>query len=264
MERRTVLLDLEAGVATITLNRPERLNALDLELGCELRRVLAEAETNADIRSLVLTGRGRAFCSGGDVRVMRDGLDAGQPAAFFEGPLGVFHEVILAMRRLAKPIVTAVNGPAMGAGMNLALGADIVYASRDAVFSQAFVRLGLVPDCGGTFFLPRLIGMARAAEMVFTGDTIDAEQALKLGLVSRVVPQDQLLSSAWELARRLARGPTAAIGRMKALLQDSLQNSLEDMLRRELLAQIDSGRTDDFREGLTAFTEKRTPDFLGR
>ena len=195
---------------------------------------------------------------------MRHSLAVEDPSAFFEGPLDVFHEVILALRGLPMPIVAAVNGPAVGAGMNLALSADIVHASPEAIFSEAFVRLGLVPDCGGTYFLPRLIGMARAAELMFTGDQIDAEQALEIGLVSRVVPADQLLPGAQQLARRLARGPTAAIGRCKALLQRSFQSSLEQMLQLERQAQIECGRTADFAEGLRAFAEKRPPQFLGR
>jgi len=264
MSDDTVLIEVGSGVATLTLNRPARLNALNDTLGGELLRAIREMEGRPDVRCVVLTGSGRGFCAGGDVKDMLGQLEGGHPSGFFEGALAVFHEVVLAVRRLPKPVISAVHGPAVGAGMNLALSADVVHASETAVFSQAFVKLGLVPDCGGTFFLPRLVGPARAAEIMFTGDTIDAKQALELGIVSRVVPVEELLPGALELARRLAEGPTAAIGRCKALLQRSFESSLDEMLQLERLAQIDCGHTADFGEGVRAFTEKRTARFQGR
>jgi 2-(1,2-epoxy-1,2-dihydrophenyl)acetyl-CoA isomerase len=263
MSYDTVLVSVDSGVATLTLNRPERLNALNDELGGDLFRALREMEGRSDVRSLVLTGSGRGFCAGGDVKDMLGQLEGGRPSGFFEGALAVFHEVVMTMRRLPKPIIAVVNGPAVGAGMNLALSADVVHASETALFSQAFVKLGLVPDCGGTFFLPRLVGPARAAEIMFTGDTIDAKQALELGIVSRVVPAEELMPGALALARRLAEGPTAAIGRCKALLQRSFESPLDELLQLERLAQIDCGHTADFNEGVRAYTEKRTPRFQG-
>ncbi len=263
MANDTVLVAVDSGVATLTLNRPKRLNALDDALGGELLQCVRDVGARAEVRSVVLTGAGRAFCAGGDVREMHDRLAVSRPAEFFEGPLAVFHDLILTLRRLPKPVVAAVNGPAVGAGMNLALSADIVHASEKAVFSQAFVKLGLVPDCGGTFFLPRLVGPARAAELMFTGDSLDARRALELGIVSRVVPPGELLPGAVALATRLAAGPPLAIARCKELLLRSFGSSLEDMLRLERQAQIECGATADFGEGLQAFGEKRAPRFRG-
>jgi 2-(1,2-epoxy-1,2-dihydrophenyl)acetyl-CoA isomerase len=260
MANDTVLVAVESGVATLTLNRPERLNALNDELGAELLQCVRDVAARPEVRCLVLTGAGRAFCAGGDVKQMHE---VSRPAEFFEGPLGTFHELILTLRRLPQPIVAAVNGPAVGAGMNLALSADIVHASDRAVFSEAFVKLGLVPDCGGTFFLPRLVGPARAAELMFTGDSIDARRALELGIVSRLVPHGELLPGAVALATRLAAGPPLAIARCKELLLRSFGSSLEDMLRLERQAQIECGETADFGEGLRAFAEKRAPRFQG-
>jgi len=263
MANDTVLVAVDSGVATLTLNRPERLNALDEKLGGELLQSVRDVGARPEVRCLVLTGAGRAFCAGGDVKEMHDKLGVSRPAEFFEGPLATFHELILTLRRLPQPVVAAVNGPAVGAGMNLALSADIVHASERAVFSEAFVKLGLVPDCGGTFFLPRLVGPARAAELMFTGDTIDAQRALELGIVSRVVPPGELLSGAVAVATRLAAGPPLAIARCKELLLSSFGSSLEDMLRLERQAQIECGGTADFGEGLRAFAEKRAPRFEG-
>jgi 2-(1,2-epoxy-1,2-dihydrophenyl)acetyl-CoA isomerase len=254
-----LLVQRDAGVMTLTLNRPERLNALTPPLLDELLAMLLEARDSDTIRAVVLTGAGRGFSAGADLR-----------DASHTGKLDVrvrlrnhYAPVITTIRTMEKPVLAAVNGVAAGAGMSLALACDLRLAAHSARFIQAFVRIGLVPDAGSTFFLPRLVGLARAAEIAMLGDELSAEDALAVGLVNRVVPDDELPAVAAELAARLARGPRS-IGLIKRALNLSLSSDLTSQLQHEEDLQALAAASEDFAEGVTAFLEKRPAHFRGR
>jgi 2-(1,2-epoxy-1,2-dihydrophenyl)acetyl-CoA isomerase len=263
MNFETVQYGLAGSVATITMNRPEALNALSLQLSLDLRAAIEQAVADR-ARVVVLTGSGRAFCSGGDLREMRAmGEKEGNIEAFLDSPLKALHEVILLIRETPVPFIAAVNGVCAGAGTNFALACDLVVAAEDATFNEAFVRIGLSPDCGGTFFLPRAIGEKRAAEAFMLGGTIDARRAEQIGMINRVVPAADLLQEASKLAAQLAAGPTGSYGRIKRMLNASYSNDLRAQLDLEAGCQLESGRAEDFKEGVTAFFEKRAPQFKG-
>lgn len=264
MNLQTVVYELNGTVATIKMNRPDALNALSSQLGSDLRSAITRAVTEG-ARCVVLTGEGRSFCAGGDLREMQAiGQAEGRIEAFLDAPLKELHELIKLIRNTPIPFVAAVNGICAGAGVNLALACDIVIASDDAAFRQAFVRIGLSPDCGGTFALPRVVGEKIAAELLMTGDSIDAGRAAAIGMINRVVPASELQASAAEIAVKLAAGPTAAIGRIKRMLNASFSNDLDSHLALEAECQLESGRSEDFREGVAAFFEKRPARFTGR
>jgi 2-(1,2-epoxy-1,2-dihydrophenyl)acetyl-CoA isomerase len=259
----TIRLELTEGVATITLNRPDKLNAINEPMQAELAGALDRIEGDAAIRALLLTGAGRAFSAGQDLtdRVMGEGEappDLGDTLDRLHNPL------IRRLRRLERPIVCAVNGVAAGAGANLALACDLVLAARSAKFIQAFCRLGLVPDAGGTYVLPRLVGAARAMGLALLGEPLTAEQAAAWGLIWRVVDDEQLMPEAKALARRLATQPTRGLGLIKRALNASAANTLGEQLDLERDLQREAGRTRDYREGVRAFLEKRSPSFEGR
>jgi 2-(1,2-epoxy-1,2-dihydrophenyl)acetyl-CoA isomerase len=263
MTFETVNYEFDGAVATIMMNRPDALNALSQQLTQDLDAAFRQAVDDT-ARSVVFTGNGRAFCAGGDLREMQAMWEKeGRIEAFVEAPLGALHDVIKLMRTMPIPIVAAVNGVCAGAGVNFALASDIVIAADDASFRQAFVRIGLVPDCGGTFLLPRAVGNKIAAELLMTGDSIDAKRALELGMINRVVPSSMLFDEASQLAVRLAAGPTGAIGRIKRMLDASSSNDLDAQLALEHECQIESGKANDFKEGVAAFFEKRPPNFTG-
>jgi 2-(1,2-epoxy-1,2-dihydrophenyl)acetyl-CoA isomerase len=264
MSYETVQLEMrEQAVAIITLNRPAALNALTTEMGREFTSAFGEARGRG-ARAIVLTGAGRAFCAGGDLREMRNVAEReGRIEAFFDEPLGLLNECILLLQQIPLPVIAAVNGVASGGGCNLALACDIVIAAQSARFNQAFVKVGLSPDCGGTYVLPRLIGRARAAELLMTGDAIDAGRAAEIGMINRAVADEELMNEALSLATRLAQSPTASIAKTKWLLAESATNDLAAQLERERQAQIESGKTKDFLEGVAAFIEKRPPRFTG-
>lgn len=263
MNFETVKYELNNNVATITMNRPDALNALSSQLTQDLHTAFQRvAEDKA--RAVVFTGSGRAFCSGGDLREMQTMWKReGRIEAFLEEPLGILHGVIRQMRELPVPIIAAVNGVCAGAGVNFALASDIVIAADDAIFREAFVRIGLSPDCGGTFFLPRAVGDKIAAEMMMTGDAVDANRAVQIGMINKAVPAASLMDEAMALATRLAAGPTGAIGRIKKMLDASSTNDLKWQLELEHECQIESGKAADFKEGVAAFFEKRPPNFTG-
>jgi len=256
----TVLTALEGGVLTLTLNRPEVLNALNEQLTADLHDGLRFAERTPEVRCVVLTGAGRGFCSGQDLRE-RTG---GEAVSYGDSLRRRYSPVILRMRTMEKPVIAAVNGVAAGAGCNLALAADLRIASERASFIEVFSRVGLVPDSGGTFTLPRLVGLGKALELAFTADPVDAHEALRLGLVNRVVPHDELMAHTLALATRLAQGPTRAFGLTKRAFNYALTASLEATLEYEAHLQEIAGRTADHREGVAAFLEKRQPRFEGR
>lgn len=263
MSYETIQLELRGAVGVITLNRPESLNALNTEVGREFQAAIGDGRKRG-VRAIVLTGAGRAFCAGGDLREMQKiAQQEGKVEAFFDEPLRQLNECILMIRRTPLPFVAAVNGAASGGGCNLALACDLVIAGENARFNQAFIKIGLVPDCGGTFILPRLVGWKRAAEMMMTGDVVTAARALEMGMINAVVPDDELMARALAMAEKLAQAPTAAIGRIKELLEASATNDYGGQLELERQTQIQSGLTKDFREGVAAFLEKRSPKFVG-
>lgn len=246
------------GVATITLNRPESLNALNAEMRKELLAAVRAAGRDDAVRAVVLTGSGRGFCSGADLR-------GGPGERSFRTVLSnEYNPLISAIRELPKPMIAAVNGVAAGAGVSLALACDLVYAAEEARFILAFVRIGLVPDSGATRALVRALGRHRAAELAFTGDPLSASEAAAAGLINGVVPGGELASHAGAIAQRLADGPTRAIGLTKRLLNQADGPGFADGLALEAALQELAGRTQDHAEGVSAFSEKREPRFVGR
>ena len=259
MSGETILRAAADGVLTITLNRPEALNSFTVEMKEALIAALKDAGRDKEVRAIVLTGAGRAFSAGQDLK---------ERSAPGVADLGTelrlrYNPIILAMRRLEKPIIGAVNGVAAGAGISIALACDIVIAAENASFIEAFVRVGLVPDTGSTWFLPRLVGAARAAEMMFTGDPVDAATAQRIGLINRVVPSDQLMTEANALAARLAKSAPIALALAKRAINRALESGLEESLEFEAQLQTIAGRSKDHAEGVAAFVEKRAPQFRG-
>jgi 2-(1,2-epoxy-1,2-dihydrophenyl)acetyl-CoA isomerase len=264
MTYECLLYEVKDGVATLTLNRPERLNALGGTLRDDLHDAITRSSGDSDVRVMVITGAGKGFCAGGDVKAMNEAKEGKRERPLLEKVAPGRDRTLLAMRDAPQPIIAAINGAAAGAGMNLALGCDIRIASSAAKFSQAFVKRGLHPDWGGTYFLPRVVGMARAAEMIFTGEVIDAAEALKLGIVSRVVAPEELMTTVTALARRIAAGPPMAIRLAKHSLYANAERDLKASLEGETFAQNICFETEDAREGIRAFVEKRDPVFRGR
>jgi 2-(1,2-epoxy-1,2-dihydrophenyl)acetyl-CoA isomerase len=259
----TIQLGMRDSVAVVTLNRPDSLNALTETMASEFRQAFEEAREKK-ARAIIVTGAGRAFCAGGDLREMQKvAQKEGHPEAFFEEPLRQIHACILLIRRAPLPVIAAVNGAASGGGCNLALACDLVLAAECARFNQAFIKIGLTPDCGGTYMLPRLVGLKRATELLMTGETIGAMRAAEIGMINAVVPDDDLMDAAHRLASRLSRAPTAAIGRIKELLEQGAVNDFTAQMELEHKAQLQSGTSKDFKEGVAAFWEKRPPKFEG-
>ncbi len=263
MSFETIKYELNETVAIITFNRPDALNALSLQLTKDLFSAVGKAVEDK-ARAVVLTGEGRAFCSGGDLREMQlMWQKEGRIEAFMEEPLKALHDVILLIRETPIPFIAAVQGVCAGAGTNFALACDLVFAAENASFNEAFVRIGLSPDCGGSFFLPRAIGEKLAAELFMTGETVSAERAAQFGMINRVVPAENLMTETLLMAQKLALAPTASIGRIKQMLNASFSNDLAQQLDLEHKLQIESGKSSDFKEGVQAFFEKRPPNFTG-
>jgi 2-(1,2-epoxy-1,2-dihydrophenyl)acetyl-CoA isomerase len=263
MVYETIQFEMLGPICLLTLNRPDRLNALTVQVAREFNAAVSEA-LESGARVIILTGAGRAFCAGGDLREMQEiaGRE-GRVEAFFDEPLRILNESILLIRQTPVPFIAAVNGVASGGGCNLALACDLVIASESAKFNQAFVKIGLVPDCGGTFMLPRLVGLKRATQLMFTGDLVTAAKAAEMGMINSVAADGELMSQVMAMAEKLAQAPTAAIGQIKKLLEASVVNDYGSQLDNERKAQIESGKTKDFTEGVSAFLEKRPPRFVG-
>jgi 2-(1,2-epoxy-1,2-dihydrophenyl)acetyl-CoA isomerase len=250
------------GIATLVMNRPDRLNALNSELASALDDALGRIAKDDSVRVVVITGAGRAFCAGGDLALIGKGRQTGATQEL-EPLLRAGMQAVLKMRVMPQPVIAAVNGAAAGAGMNIALAADIRIAAEEATFGQNFAKVGLFPDFGGTYFLPQLIGPAKAAELFYTGDMIDAKTALNLGIVNQVVAAAQLEAEVKGLAEKIAQGPPVAIHAVKKTLFGSEKNKLAEALENEVQEQIRCYLSEDCSDGIRAFFEKRRPKFQG-
>jgi 2-(1,2-epoxy-1,2-dihydrophenyl)acetyl-CoA isomerase len=263
MEYRSILYNKESGKATVTLNRPRALNALNREIIDELLHALGEAAQDREVKVLILTGAGRAFCFGADISEFTRQREAGTSASALL-LLEKVQEIIRLLTGMPKPVIAGINGFATGLGLDLALACDLRIAAERAKLAEAYISIGLVPDGGGTFLLPRLVGLARAAAMIFTGDPLGAAEAERLGLVNRVVPTDELPKEIEILADRLARSPSLALGLAKQALWKNLQGTLESSLQIEAQSQKACLASEDHREAVRAFLEKRAPRFHGK
>ena len=257
-----ILYDADQGVATITLNRPDVLNAFNRAMAAEVRQAFSAAGADPEVRAVLMTGAGRAFCAGQD---LAEAMPKEGPAPDLGDIVARgYNPIVRTIRQLDKPVVCAVNGVAAGAGANLAFACDFVLASSDASFVQSFSKIGLVPDTGGTFFLPRCIGMARATALMMLAEKVTAQEAVTMGLILRVIDAPTLLAEATALARKLAQQPTRGLGLIKRALNASATNGLDEQLALEAQLQAEAGSTADYREGVRAFLEKRPPVFVGR
>jgi 2-(1,2-epoxy-1,2-dihydrophenyl)acetyl-CoA isomerase len=250
---------LEAGVATITLNRPEVYNALNDEITYEFQAALKEVAKDNTVRVVVLTGEGKAFCSGQDLKTS----SGDQKRSFLQSLHKRYNPIISAMRSLPKPIVCRLNGVAAGAGCSLALACDIIVAAEEATLIEVFINIGLVPDSGSSYFLPRLIGMAKAFEMCSMGTRIKATEAAAMGLINKAVPAEQLDAAVKTYTDYFANAPTKSIGLIKKMLAKSATSTLDEMLAYEAYCQEIAGSSHDYKEGVAAFLEKRKPEFKG-
>lgn len=257
-----ILLEVAAGVATITLNRPEVMNALDWDMIIRLREITEEVQRDDGVRAVLLRGNGPAFAAGGDVAMFHARLSE-LPELIVKGAREL-HHAMLALRRMAKPVVAAVHGAVAGGGMSLMMATDLTIAADNSKFTMAYSRIAASPDGGSTYFLPRLVGYKKAMELTLLSDTLDASAALQLGLINSVVPAAELEPASQRLMRRLAAGPTKAYAEAKALMNNSLHNSMETQLEAEAQAFSRCARTADLAEGVTAFVEKRKPEFSGK
>ncbi len=263
-QSQNLVLETRSGaVVTLTMNRPDRLNALDIPLTQALRDALQRAGDDPAVRAIVVTGAGRAFCAGGDLTVLREARRH-NAAQELRGLVEAGNQIVFAIAQMPKPVLASVNGPAAGAGMNIALACDLRIASDRASFGQNFAKIGLFPDFGGTYLLPRLIGPSRAAEMFFLGEMIGVAQAAAIGIVNHVVPHDDLVKETSILAAKLAAAPPLAVRTVKQTVFGSSLGELRAALENEVRRQVECFNSEDCSEGLAAFFAKRVPDFKGR
>jgi len=262
---QVVKVDRQAAVATVTLNRPSSLNALDSEMSYRLRDVFRELSADNGVRAIILQGAGNHFMAGGDITYFHQSLDLEpeERQAAVNRLIGVVHEFVSVMRSMPQPVIASVRGNAAGFGMSLLAASDLAVASESARFTQAYCQIGTTPDGGNTFFLPRAIGIKRTMAMTLLNEPLDAGQALAMGLVNRVVPDDELERAVLELASRLSRGPTRAYANLKQLLNSTMSNTLEQQLDAEQASFADCATRHDFSEGVSAFMEKRKAAFKG-
>lgn len=263
MEYEELKLEKAENIAIMILNRPKRLNALTRKMNLEFHELFRKLQEDDNVRVLIITGEGEGFCAGADVDMLASitQLSSDLPRQERLQAIGAFAPLLY---NLEKPVIAAINGVAAGAGVSIALLSDIRIASDKAKFTMAFVGRGLIPDCGATFLMPRLLGAGKSFELMYTGDIIDAREAERIGLVNRVVPHDRLMDEAAALAKRLAKGPPLALAQIKRAVHSGLMNNLEQQLYFETYAQDFGFGTEDFKEGLSSFLEKRQPQFKGR
>lgn len=256
----SILLKIENKIAFVTLNRPEVFNSFNREMALLLQQTLDTCDHNANVRAIVLTGNGKAFCAGQDLKEVTDPeLNPGFRKILEEH----YNPIIQKIRTIEKPVIAAINGVAAGAGANIALACDVIVAVESASFIQAFSKIGLIPDSAGTFFLPRLIGFQKATALMMLGDKVSANEALDLGMIYKVFPQETFEEEVNKMAITLANMPTKALGLTKRLLNQSLTNTLEQQLALESDLQIEASSSNDYFEGVAAFVEKRKPEFKG-
>ncbi len=263
-EENILVSEQKEAVRVITLNRPDKLNSFNDELTFKLQDALKEAEKDESTRAVVITGAGRGFCAGQDLQDRNISEAGGQRPSLGDSIRRRYNPIVIRIRRMEKPVIAAVNGVAAGAGASLAFACDLRIAADSAAFIQSFTRVGLIPDSGSTFFLPRLIGLTRALELMYTAEKLEAAEALALGLVNKVVSADKLMAEALEFAGRLAQGPTKAYGLTKRAVNRVVFADLEELLDYEASLQEIAGRSDDFQEGVRAFVEKRQPVYSGK
>lgn len=262
MDYQSLILERKDSVATITLNRPDAFNALNLALGRDLFHAAIEVDEDPEVRCVVVTGTGKAFCAGGDVKDFVDNLP--RVGALVKELTTYLHGAVSRFCRTDKPVIMAINGVAAGGGLSLALSGDLVVATESARFTMAYSKIAATPDGSSSYFLPRLIGMRRTMELYFTNRVLTAREAFEWGLVTRVVPDTEFKTAVATLAREMAQGPSRAYGGAKRLFHESTWTSLETQMELEAQAIANSGRTEDFRAGVTAFAEKKSPVFRGR
>lgn len=260
MDFQFIKYEQDGGVVTITLNRPEVYNALNDAITYELQDAFKAVARDEKARVVVLTGEGKAFCSGQDLKA----VSGKEKRSFLESLHKRYNPLIMAMQTLPKPIICRLNGVAAGAGCSIALACDMIIAAEEATLIEVFINIGLVPDSGSSYFLPRILGRAKAFEMCTMGSRIKGKEAAEIGLVNKAVPADQLDAAVSEYASYFANAPTKAIGLIKKMLNRSTKSTLEEMLDYEAYCQEIAGSTSDYREGVAAFLEKRKPEFLGK
>ncbi len=260
METKTIRFAIERGIATLTMNRPEYLNAINLDMLDEMLRAIFSCTNNRDVRVIIIRGEGRAFSAGGDIKVMEHIIHQ-DAYTFMRDWIKRVHLLEMQLRTIPKPVIASIQGIASGQGMNLALACDLRIASESAAFNQSFVNLALTSE--GTYFLPRLVGVGKATELFFTGETIKAAEALALGIVNRVVPEERLEAETMAWAEKMAVGPTEALGRTKLLINSGYKNQLDQHLAQESELIAETAKSEDFREAVKAFIEKREPHFRG-